>query len=194
MILRLWLFLIGFLLLSTASGATTLTGECSIRFFGDSTLHGFEGQARCEPFSWQGQANLSERSMIRQAIVRVPVAEMDTDNSSRDKKMFAMFESEQFPIIQGLFGDFNPDEVLQRIRPVEEARGRLGFDLTIRDITQPIEATVRDLEETPEQITFIAEFPVSLSAFQLKAPGVLGIIRVADEVRVEVEVVLHMEE
>jgi hypothetical protein len=47
---------------------------------------------------------------------------------------------------------------------------------------------------TPEQIVFIMEFPLSLASFELKPPSVMGIIRVADEVRVEVQTTLHRQE
>ena len=50
---------------------------------------------------------------------------------------------------------------------------------------------VIEVKISPEQIWVIIEFPVSLASFDLKPPSVMGIIRVADEVRVEVQTTLH---
>ncbi|MDA3902125.1 MAG: YceI family protein [Desulfuromusa sp.] len=193
MVFRIWTVLITFLLMATTAGAMTIEGECKIRFSGDSTLHGFAGQSVCQPFSLQSEGADLGRTIIRPTTVNVLVADMDTDNSKRDKKMNEMFDAEHFPVIKGLFGDFNPREIVQQLLPGNELPGLLGFDLTIRDVTQRVQANVRDLVETSEQISFVAEFPVSLTSFKLKAPGVLGIIKVGDQVQVEIDVVLHLQ-
>jgi hypothetical protein len=66
--------------------------------------------------------------------------------------------------------------------------------LQIRDTRQHIKAKTTVLTITPEQIVFIMEFPLSLASFELKPPSVMGIIRVADEVRVEVQTTLQSQE
>ena len=47
-----------------------------------------------------------------------------------------------------------------------------------------VRATASNLKESGERVGFDLEFPVSLREFDLKAPSVLGIIRVGDKVSV----------
>ena len=189
--LRFWIFIIS-LLVATGASAAELAGDCNIRFFSSSTLHDFDGRAACEPFSWPVQEDAgSGRVLIRDAVIRIPVAAMETANDKRDEKMFEMFSVETFPLIEGRFGDLDPSRLLTTLRAEDAATARLPFELRIRDLSRPVEASVKDLRETPGRISFVALFPVSLADFQLKPPSVLGLIRVADEVRVEVEVTLQ---
>jgi len=187
-----------FLLLAATATALTLEGSCEIRYFGESTLHGFDGQAACQPFTLtnEGKSGANEgesgkSGIIQQPVVKVLVGEMDTDNSSRDKKMSAMFEQDKYPEIQILFADLDPDVILKQLQTTETVPGSLEFDLQIREISQPVQAEIRDLVVTPERILFVMEFPLSLASFQLKAPSVLGFIRVDDQVRVEINVFLR---
>jgi len=192
MILRTWIFtVVAGLILATSAGATPLDGECSIRFFGKSTLHDFAGQAACQPFVLQTQGDESGRQVIEPTVVAVPVSRMDTDNDRRDKKMWAMFDGTNFPEIKGHFAALDPDVVLEQLKATENGQGSLEFDLQIREVTQHIKANTNVLTITPEQIVFTMEFPLSLASFELKPPSVMGIIRVADEVRVEVQTTLH---
>jgi hypothetical protein len=203
--LNILVSMIAFLLLATTATALTLEGSCDIKFFGESTLHGFDGQAACQPFTLSSEektgasdgeggaseAKTGQSGIIRQPVVKVLVGEMDTDNSSRDKKMYAMFEQDKYPEIQVLFADLDPDVILQQLQVSETVPGSLEFDLRIREISMPVQAVVRDLVVTPERFLFVMEFPLSLASFQLKAPSVLGFIRVDDQVRVEIDVLLR---
>ena len=180
-----------FLLLATATPALTLDGNCDIRFFGQSTLHGFEGQIACQPFTLSNEGASEKVGFIRQPVIIVLVGEMDTDNSGRDKKMHAMFEQDKYPQIQGLFADLDPEVILQQLRTEDETPGRLEFDLRIREINQRVQAATRDLVFAEEQISFTMEFTLSLTSFQLQAPSALGFIKVDDQVQVEARVFLR---
>ncbi|MDH3453536.1 MAG: YceI family protein [Desulfuromonadales bacterium] len=183
--------MIVFLLLATTATALTLEGSCDIRFFGQSTLHGFDGKVACQPFTLSSEGETEKTGIIRQPVVRVLVAEMDTDNSARDKKMHAMFEQQKYPQIQGLFADLDPGLILQQLQAVETAPGHLEFDLQIREISQRVQALTRDLEVTPEQISFAMEFTLSLASVGLQPPSVLGFIKVDDQVQVKARVLLR---
>ena len=185
---RLLIVVIVLLMHVGLAGAETYDGNCAIRFFGDSTLHGFEGKAACEPFSLVRE---QEAELIHQPMITVRVASMDTDNGSRDKKMRKMFDSQNYPVIEGDFADLDPEKVLQQMQAAGEQPGQLPFKLKIRDQVQPVAAKVYDLQVSPEAITFTLKFAVSLKSFSLEAPGVLGIIRVADQVDVEVDATLQ---
>jgi hypothetical protein len=110
---------------------------------------------------------------------------MDTRNRSRDGQMREMFRSERFPRIHA--AAHNVD--VERLR-AETGKGREGIAsidllLRIRDRERKVRATASNLKEAGEQVTFDIEFPVSLGEFDLKAPSVLGIIRVGDKVSVK---------
>lgn len=192
MTLRIWIINIAAVLsLAVYAEAATLNGECTIRFSGKSTLHDFAGQAVCQPFVLQTEDAESGRQVVRQQVVTVLVSEMDTDNDGRDKKMRAMFDSTSFPEIKGHFADLEPEVVLKQLKATENGQGSLEFDLQIRKITQHIKAKTSLLTIGPEQIVFTMEFPLSLASFELKPPSVMGIIRVADDVQVEVQTTLY---
>jgi len=181
--------------LAINAGAMTLDGECSIRFFAQSTLHDFDGQVACQPFIMQTGGNPTGRQVVvplPDVIVRV--SEMNTGNSSRDKKMWAMFDSEHFPEIKGQFVNLDPETVLRQLESGEVADENLELDLQIRGITHRVKVKAREVKVSPEQIGLIVEFPLSLASFGLKPPSVLGLIRVADEVRVEVQTTLHRQQ
>ncbi|HEY5190912.1 MAG TPA: hypothetical protein VII77_02920, partial [Candidatus Deferrimicrobium sp.] len=81
------------------------------------------------------------------------------------------------------------DVDVQRLR-VEIGKGREGdasidLLLRIRDVERKVRATASNLKESGERVSFDLEFPVSLREFDLKAPSVLGIIRVGDKVSVK---------
>jgi len=193
--LRVWIISFAAVLtLAINAGATNLNGDCSIRFFGQSTLHDFEGQVACQPFIMQTEESQAGHQAAQLPVVIVRVSEMNTDNASRDKKMRAMFDNEHYPEIKGQLVDLDPEAALQQLESGEIADIELEFDLQIRGTTQRIKAKAREVKVSPERIGLIIEFPVSLASFELKPPSVLGIIRVADEVRVEVQVTLRRQQ
>ena len=96
-----------------------------------------------------------------------------------------MFLAERFPRIRAAAHNVDVD----RIR-AEAGKGRGGdasidLLLRIRDVERKVRATASNLKESGERVTFDIEFPVSLREFDLKAPSVLGIVRVGDKVSVK---------
>jgi hypothetical protein len=148
-------------------------------------LHDIPGSARCLPFTAVLARDAAGRQVIPSVEVEVPVAGMDTRNRSRDGQMREMFRSERFPRIHA--AAHNVD--VERLR-AETGNGRKGIAsidllLRIRDRERKVRATASNLKEAGEQVTFDIEFPVSLGEFDLKAPSVLGFIRVGDKVTVK---------
>ena len=192
--IRAGLFLVLVAVFSSSAGAapadapvpTGFLGECDIAFLVASTLHDVPGSARCQPFPVRIAHDPSGKEVIPVVEVEVPVAAMDTRNKSRDRQMREMFLSDRFPRIRGEARDVD----VERIR-VEIGKGRGGnvpidLLLRIRDVERKVRATASNLRESGERVTFDLEFPVSLGEFGLKAPSVLGIIRVGDKVSVKV--------
>ena len=162
-----------------------IRGACDVAFLITSTLHDVPGTARCQPFAAVLARDAAGREVIPSVEVEVPVAGMDTRNRSRDGQMREMFRSERFPRIRAAAHDVD----VERIR-AEAGKGRGGdasidLLLRIRDVERKVRATASNLKESGERVTFDLEFPVSLREFDLKAPSVLGIIRVGDTVSVK---------
>ena len=105
--------------------------------------------------------------------------------------MRAMFQSEAYPLIEGQFADIDPQQIIARLENAAGPPEVLPFELKIREITLPVQANIRELSVSLENIRFTIEFPLSLASYQLEAPSVLGLIRVADQVQVEARVVLQ---
>jgi len=163
----------------------TIRGACDVAFLITSTLHDVPGSARCLPFAAVLARDAAGRQVIPTVEVDVPVAGMDTRNTTRDGKMREMFLSERFPRIHAAAHDID----VERLR-VETGKGREGVAsidllLRIRDVERKVRATAGNLKESGERVTFDLEFPVSLGEFDLKPPSVLGIIRVGDKVSVK---------
>jgi hypothetical protein len=173
------------LLLVAPSVAAALDGHCEVLFFGSSTLHDFDGKGSCTPFS----LDLGEDGTLKGVQLNVPVAGMDTDNDSRDKKMREMFEADKFPQIVGLLEPAPAQELRQRLHLAVDGSGSFPLTLRIRDTEQQVEAQVSQLVDTPEAFNADLEFRLSLKSYQLEPPSVL-FISVADEIRVQVK--LHL--
>jgi polyisoprenoid-binding protein YceI len=162
-----------------------ILGACDVAFLVTSTLHDVPGSARCLPFAAVLARDAAGRQVIPVVEVEVPVAGMDTRNRSRDGQMREMFRSERFPRIHAAAHDVNVERLREEMEKGREGKAPLDLLLRIRDVERKIRATASHLEESGGRVTFDLEFHVSLGEFGLKAPSVLGIIRVGDKVSVK---------
>ena len=163
----------------------TIQGACGIAFLATSTLHDVSGSARCLPFEAVLAGGTAGDPVIPVVEVEVPVAGMDTRNKTRDGKMREMFLAERFPRIQAAAKDLDVERLRAEIGRGLEGGASIDLLLRIRDVERKVRSTVSNLKESGERVTFDLEFPVSLGEFDLKAPSVLGIIRVGDKVSVK---------
>jgi len=163
----------------------TIRGACDVAFLITSTLHDVPGSARCLPFEAVLARDPAGRQVISTVEVDVPVTGMDTRNTTRDRKMREMFLSERFPRIHAAARDVDVERLRGELGKGHEGKAPLDLLLRIRDVERKIRATASNLKESGGRITFDLEFPVSLREFDLKAPSVLGIIRVGDKVSVK---------
>ncbi len=165
------------LLGAAKAGAQDVRGELQLAFTGSSTLHAFEGTSGPVPvfLTQAGDGHWS-------AEVNVPVANLDTGNRWRDEKMRSMFAAEQHPQIRGRVGGVDP----ARVRDT----GKLPFQLRIRDVEQPLEASVTQWQQTETRASFVAAFDISLAAFGLEAPQSF-FMSVGDAVHVRVRLQLE---
>jgi len=173
------------LLVATSALAGEIRGTCDVRFLVSSTLHDFTGTGRCQPFSAATVRDPAGKTVLPSVVVEVPVAEMKTGNDSRDESMQEMFQSDRHPVIRATARDIDTDRVRESMRKDREGKAPLGISLAVRGVERDIQATASNLKEEGSRLSFDLEFPVSLKEFDLKAPSVLGFIRVADKVLVK---------
>jgi polyisoprenoid-binding protein YceI len=168
-----------------APASATIRGACDIAFLVTSTLHDVPGSARCLPFAAVLSRDAAGRQVIPSVEVEVPVTGMDTRNKSRDGQMREMFRSDRFPRIRGAAHGVDVERLRVEIGKGREGDASVDLLLRIRDVERKVRATASNLRESGERVTFDLEFPVSLGEFDLKAPSVLGIIRVGDKISVK---------
>jgi polyisoprenoid-binding protein YceI len=167
--------------LSIAASAETQNAAATadIQFKGSSTLHSFEGKVKTKPFTLAFISETTNSPMRVSGTASFNVLEMSTDNGKRDKKMRKMLDQEQFPTITG---------TLTNAELPTTGSSSATLHLRIRDIEQDVPVTLMYLERAGDLVTFNVIFPVSLKEFGLKAPSVVGLIRVADTVEIDCSV------
>jgi hypothetical protein len=178
-----------FLVAPVAAEGALYHGECRVSFAVRSTLHDFQGTGRCEPFIIR-----AADGSIAPPLLAVPVTSLDTDSRRRDKQMHKMFESEMFPLITGSTEDVILKDVLALFNGNDALPTEIVFDLSIRSITHQIRAAVVELHVGATELRAELRFDVSLAAYQLHPPSVLGIIRVNDTIEVTTSVLLHADQ
>lgn len=156
--------------------AATINADAQIVFHGSSTLHDFEGTVTAPPFHVELQQVGGEERVTVKADAVVKVGAMTTDNRKRDKNMFRMFDLEHYALIEGSL----PETVISVKEPT-----KVKLLLKIRNEQHEVEATISDVRLDGNKMSCRMTFAVSLQSFHLKAPSVMGVIRVDDTVQVE---------
>lgn len=155
------------------------SGNVAITFAGKSSLHDFKGTVKAEGFEVRATPASDGKSTHYAAEVDVKVAEMDTANNKRDQTMRGMFDAPDFPLIHGSIT--NLVVTAAGPQPTE-------IQLTIRDKVNTLPVTVSQWKTIDDTLTFHMHFDVSLKNYGLKAPSVMRVIRVADNVSVDCDV------
>lgn len=175
---------LAFLLFVTAplrAHALDVAGRCTVRFLGTSTLHDWEGSARCALLSI-ASPDVSGQYGAR---AEVAIAQMDTGISARDKKMRQMFEAKKYPRIVATFAGVDP-AALRSKQP-----NALPFRVKFHGVERAVTPVLTNFSEVPgRSARFRASFELALSDFGLKAPVAMGFIRVGEIVKVVVDVEL----
>jgi polyisoprenoid-binding protein YceI len=148
-------------------------GQAVVRFAGTSTLHDFGGQLAAQPFS------LTLSNDTWSASAEVLASGMETANTKRDRKMHQMLEVSEFPEIHGSVTH----------APVPGSSGtNVTLRMTIRETTHDLPVRITAWTQTADEIRFHADWTLSLKAYALKPPSVLGVIRVGEQVNLEADV------
>lgn len=168
-----------------AGTPTRWDGTCAISFAGTSTLHRWAGTVKAEPFVATVDMSDSGDPIQFSADVSVKAAQMDTRNEKRDAKMRESMKTGEFPAIRGRF-EKTPFATL---KPDASGRpSRLPFQLQLLGRWQPVEAVISQWRASGNEVSFDADFDLSLSRSGIKVPSVLAVIRVGDQVSVHTSV------
>jgi hypothetical protein len=159
--------------LAEPSGPSHWPAEAIIHFDATSTLHDFGGIVHAQPFVLQVSSNhWSAEGDVLAGL-------MNTASAKRDQNMHEMFKTNDYPRIHG--------KVEQAAVPASGTTNAT-LSLKIRDQLHDLPVVVSAWSETDSNVTFRAEWDVSLKQFQLKPPSVLGVIRVGDVVHLSADV------
>jgi len=153
--------------------------EARVYFNGTSTLHDFGGNLSAEPFD----IVVSNRTWF--ASVDVLSGQMATANEKRDRNMYQMLGTNQYPHIHG-------DVANAPLLANGASATNVALQLKIRDQATALPANIRDWRLTDSELRFRAAWSLSLKQYGLKPPSVAGIIRVGDRVELQAEVVARI--
>jgi hypothetical protein len=174
-----------FLLSLPLYGAEVWIGVTDVKFRGYSTLHDFDGTVRGVPLNVTVRRGPNGR--LVDATSSVKVTEMNTADSKRDANMMTMFKEAQFHLIKVEVSGAE-ERVL---KPQLGKPGSMPVKLTIAGTRGTANGIVTNVSESPEKVEFDLAFPVSLKAFNLDPPKVIGgLVKVRDNVDVTAHVVL----
>jgi polyisoprenoid-binding protein YceI len=168
------------LFLAAPIRAETWKGHAVIRFQGASTLHDFRGQGTTDVFEAAVALQDSNAATVT-CSAPLPVKGLSTDNTRRDKAMFAMFHADEFPVVVGSISDVVVDARMPAEVPVS---------VSILGKEQQVEAEITNASFSEGHIAFHVFMDVSLKASGLKPPTVIGLIRVGDIVHVSADIEL----
>ncbi len=182
------------ILLSGYAFAGSIQGTCDVRFFGTSTLHDFDGTVRSIPFTAAVSRDAAGNPVVPSVELEFPVADMRTGIETRDGKMREMFQSDRYPVIRAEVKDVEAGRFREAMRNAQGGKVPLDVTVLIRGVQRKVQATAYNWKEKGGRVGFDIEFPLSLKEFELKAPSVIGLIRVGDRVVVKGAFDLAVEE
>ncbi len=170
---------VALLALVLCAQAEAWLGSADVKFKGYSTLHDFTGTVSAPlKVSVSGEKGAHTVS----ATSDVEVKRMNTKDDARDKNMWAMFNATKFQFIKASVA--NADERTLK-------KGTMPVALTIAGNRGNVNAAVTNISESASSVSFDLSFPISLAAYKLAPPKVLGgLISVKDNVDVTAHVTL----
>jgi len=154
-----------------------------IDYTGSAVAHDWTGTGRVVTGRLQLDLATPDSSRVD---LQAPVASFDSGNSRRDRKMRQVTEAETHPMVR-----FQSTE----IRPEQWGRSSDGYagiwqatgNLTFHGRTHPVDAVV-EVRVTPDSAYARAQFPVSLTRFDVERPELLW-VPIADTIRIDARIV-----
>lgn len=165
-------------------------GTCSIKFMGDSTLHDFAGTVNAAPFTLTVHDPETPEKTTLDAKIDVSVAKMDTEEEKRDENLRASLDAAKHPMISVELDGVKIADTRPQWQGGLPKSSVVPFELTILGKTEKHSGKVTSWSEKFGTVTMVVAFPVSLKAYGIEVPSVLGVIRVKDTIEVEATLTL----
>ncbi len=156
--------------------ATEAAARADIVFKGSSTLHDFEGKVAAKPFAAVIAEDQETGKLRVSAKTSLNIKDMTTENGKRDANMYKMFDMDHFKTIEG---------TLAETLICEEQETIAMLHLKMHGNEQDVKAKLSGFQQEGNLVSCNMTFPVSLTAFGLKPPSVMGFIKVDDTVQIE---------
>ncbi len=164
--------------------ATVDSTESVIDYTGSAAMHDWTGTSRKVSGTLVLDPAIPESS---RAVIRTPVASFESGPDRRDRKMREVTEADEYPVVE-----YRTREV----RPTHWGRSSDGHagqwavtgDLTFHGQTHPVDATVT-VRVTEDSVRARAQFPVSLTRFDVERPKLLWTAPIADTIRIDARIV-----
>ena len=159
--------------------AATWQGTCDLSFQVTETMNRkFGGTGAAEAFTVDVAANGAVQAASWK--MEVQPGKLSTKKEARDKEMHKMFRLPEFATATGEVKAFD----LATLSKEAGATNQLPFTLTIIGVARELKATVSNVKEEKDTISFDADFVIDMKSFTLKPKVMLGIFRVGNEVKV----------
>lgn len=174
-----------------ADAAERWQGSCLVKFLGTSTLGKWSGEVQTQPFS----VSVADPSRLAASAVKCTVKansdELDTKNERRNKSMKEAMQTSLYPEITVRLAD---DFTMAQTKPVQDEGivrpTVIPFLVEVLGKERTAQGVVKNCRVVEGLMTFDVEFPVSLKAWGIETPTVMGIIRVGDTIRICAQVSL----
>ena len=155
---------------------TVTKGACTFVAVGNPGFLRITGEKVTPKGSWV----LEGKHTLREAQIRVPIAEFVTGIEKRDEHMHAKYlESKKFPesVLTVTQFSWSGDKLPEKVD--------VPASLTLHGVTKPITVSIT-LKEQEKEILVTSDFTVLLSDFSIEIPSFAG-LTVAKDVTVHVE-------
>lgn len=179
--MKKYLLLIGLIWFSLKIEAQVLTAQdATATVNGKTSIASYTGSSD----SLEGTLNLDSREVD----FRIPLESIKTGNGSRDKDMYKVLETTEFPYaaFSGKIG--KGFDIAQE----ENQKILVKGTFSIHGMEHPLEVTV-DLKPTAEGILFYTFWPINITDYGIKRPSVF-FMKVEDEHRIVIEGLLVEDE
>lgn len=164
--------------------ATVDSTKSVIDYTGSATMHDWTGTSRDVSGTMVLDVDTPDSSRV---VVRASVASFESGRDRRDRRMREVTEAEKYPTVEFRATDIRPTH-WGRTNEGQGGRWQVTGDLTFHGQTHPVEAAV-DVQTTEDSVHARAQFPVSLTRFDVERPELLWMAPIGDTIRIDARVV-----
>jgi polyisoprenoid-binding protein YceI len=164
--------------------AATVDSTASvIDYTGSATMHDWTGTSRSVSGTMVLNSEVPDSSQV---VIRAPVASFESGPDRRDRRMREVTEAEQYPTVEFRSTDIRPQE-WGATSEGHAGKWAVTGDLTFHGQTHPVEAAV-EVRVTADSVRAHAQFPVSLTRFDVERPELLWVAPIGDTIRIDARI------